>query len=267
MSTKMVRCISCGKDIEVTKFASPLKTKCDTCKDMKLEANQDIINEIMQQNKPKQKSADSDAPDGKKISQCIVCGEETLIGKFASHKKTLCDNCKGTNLDDDIISDIDIDLSKISRRMSSEISMAITPSIIKNKNLRSIECPACHTKDMEIIKIVDSSPHWGLVIQYQCKNDGCLALVSVSEQTRVRMKPSSSSKMFNYRGEQITSVLSATQDSRIRNSIEYLMALLNEHNIPIDGTKIPDMPENIEKTVEYGFINTKEDNNNDDEKE
>ena len=232
--TKICKCICCGREIEVTKFASPLKTKCDDCKKAKLEPNEDILNEIKADNQSGKKNNTSGST---KVSKCIRCGKEVIVSKFASHQNTICDDCRGT---DNIETDIRIDLSKVDYDVSSPNNIYITPSIIPNKKLRDVTCPACGT-GMNIIKINDCSPQWGMIITYQCKDDDCMLIMNVSEQSRTRMKPSPISKVFNYRGEEIRGIITPIADTRIKNIIDYLLSLLEEHNIPVDGIEVPDV--------------------------
>ena len=186
---KEYTCICCGDKVLLTKFASALKAKCDSCKKSNASPNPDILAQIQSGNKSRTKPTktvdnDPNIPDDMKKSVCIQCGTETLVTKFASHAKTLCDECKGSGQSraTSSSSSIKIDMSKMNYSKLPKIDeMYVIPSVIANHNLRDVKCPACHNKHpMKIVKIVDSDPQRGLVITYQCGDTSCMTVMTLS---------------------------------------------------------------------------------------
>lgn len=238
---KVFRCISCGRDVLTTKFASALKVQCDDCKRDKLPPNQDILDSIKSDRVAKTNTVvhDDSIPDNKKKAKCVQCGVDILIGKFASAKTCLCDECKGVGSSpDDIENELKIDLSKLDRSTLPDIDqMYVMPSLISNRRLRQVPCPACGHEHMKIIKIVDASPLLGLVLVYQCYK--CNTGVTISEQNIQRMKPAPMHRVFNYRGEEIHDMISTVQDTRMRNALEYMMRLCTDNGIDISGIELP----------------------------
>ena len=242
---KEFKCVSCGCMTMATKFASASKVQCDKCKADKRLPDPEILKEI-EESKKKKVSADKaevdpNVPADKKKSKCIKCGTEVLIGKFASHNKTMCDDCKGVSKDDDgEYREIKIDLSKVDREQLPDMAYGfVSPVVINNRRLRNVDCPACGHEDMKIIKILDANPVRGLVIMYQCHT--CLTALTLSEQSITKLKPSPEHVIFNYRAEQIIDMLEDITDVRARNTIDYLMELLKSNDIPVDG-EIPHTP-------------------------
>jgi hypothetical protein len=240
---KILKCICCGTPGEATKFASASKYKCVDCKAMNALPNEKILEEILaevssKKNVVKQVEDDPNVPDGKKLSKCIDCGKDCYIGKFASHKTALCDDCKGSNgetVEREYGTRLKIDLSKLDMDVLPRLDdMYVSPLIIGNPRLRSVECPACG-KIMKIVKIMDSSPMRGLVIMYQCHDKNCLLIMSVSEQAQSFISPVPQQVLFNYRGEEVGGFVESISDGKSKNLIEYLTQLLKDNNIEIPG--------------------------------
>lgn len=243
--TKICKCICCGTDVEVTKFASPLKTKCKSCKDSGEHENPQFITEIeveLQESASKKKSKTEVVDGNKKLSKCIHCGKDVWITKFGSHAKTVCDDCGGSHhtpksSTNTVDRAFNIDLSKIDKSsLPSLDDLSVIPETIANKRLREVKCPACGHEYMRIIKITDG--YRGLVIHYQC--DNCYTYSVVSEQSKHRIVSTNGIEVFNYRGDQIMEMVSNMHDTQYKNVIEHLISILNDNNINIDGIHIPE---------------------------
>lgn len=237
-------CTSCEKPVMATKFASQKKIQCEECKAKKLPVNQDIVNKILSSSdKAVTKPKESVVIGDKKPAKCTVCDADIMIGKFASPKTAVCENCGGSKSTSKIkldTSDIKIDISKINRATLPNIDdMYVAPMMISNQKLRNVDCPACGSK-MNIVRLVDSSPDRGLIISYQCKNDKCMFIMTGSEQTKFKLSPVKSHEVFNYRGELIKDLTSSIVDTRIKNSFEYMYKLLVDNKVQIDGQYIPE---------------------------
>lgn len=267
-ATKLLKCICCGTNGEATKFASASKYRCPDCKAINALPDEKILENILaevnsKKSEVKQVAEDPNVPEGKKASKCIDCGKDIYIGKFASHKTALCDECKGANgetVEREYGASLKIDLSKIDLDMLPRLDdMYVSPLIIGNPKLRSVDCPACG-KTMKIVKIMDSSPTRGLVIMYQCHDKNCLLIVSVSEQSQTLLSPVPQQTLFNYRGEEITGFTDSITDNKQKNLIEYMVQLLKDHGIEIPGNI--DYTPIVKKTYPIGF-NTNLDEIND----
>jgi len=256
---KVFKCVCCGKDVLLTKFASALTAKCPECKEAKLPPNPQIVSEIKTERDSKKKSRtvagnDPSVPDGKKSAKCVQCGKDIFIGKFASAKTCLCDECKGIPEDDaDYENRPSIDLSKINRADLPNIDeLYVMPQLISNRRLRHVDCPACGHEDMKIIKIIDASPALGLVIVYQCKK--CKTAITLSEQSVHMLCPAPMHKLFNYRAEEIKDFSDTLTDVRAKNAIDYMMKLCKDNNIDIKGIDVPEyLGDIMEKEVPNGI--------------
>lgn len=236
--TKICKCVCCGVDVEVTKFASAQKVKCESCKTSGAEANSEILQSAKAEQNAKKEARHVDGVVGdKKKSTCTKCGAETWIGKFASHKTALCDDCKeqqpiqstggsGTKR-------ATVNMDRVDESLLPSLDeLYIIPVAIANPKLRHVCCPACGTPNMNITKILDSSPQRGLVIEYQCQNDDCLVVMSLSEQALTRINPRPG-VTFNYRGEQINEMMSKLGDTKYKNLMVHMYNTLKENNIDI----------------------------------
>lgn len=267
--TKSRKCVCCGEMTVVTKFMSDAVVKCEPCKTSKQPVDEAILAEIKGAKSSKAKEVSDNSPitsDGKKSAVCVQCGEDMLIGKFASAKTCVCDDCKGIVDGKDQYADDDeggsgntkksskpkIDLSRIDRSMLPTLDEAyVMPQLINNRKLRQVTCPACGHEFMKIIKIIDSSPNRGLVIVYQCHK--CLVALTLSEQCIKKMIASPMHKMFNYRAEEIESMIDSVSDVRAKNAVEYMIQLCRDNGVDVSGC---DMPDNIlvaEKKVPIGI--------------
>lgn len=239
---KLFMCTSCRKDVMATKFASQKTIQCDECKADKKPIDPEIVAEALAKLPQKNTKSKSDVIVGdKKPATCTSCGKDMMIGKFASLKSAVCNECGGHTTKKKISSDeIKIDISKVNMAELPNIEeMYVMPSVIANSSLRNVECPSCGHK-MNIIRIMDTSADRGLIISYQCQDEKCLLLMTVSEQSRFKVSPKKSHEIFNYRGELITDLTSGLEDVRIKNSMEMMYNLLVDNNIPLDGVYIPE---------------------------
>ena len=75
--TKVCRCICCGKDVVVTKFASAAKVMCDECK-----ANGATPNPEFVATAAKSKRSESRSVYGgdTKVCKCIKWGKDVVVG-------------------------------------------------------------------------------------------------------------------------------------------------------------------------------------------
>ena len=241
---KICSCIMCGVDVEVTKFATASKVKCDKCKGGKSSRPSTRTAEYA--------SEDNGLTPDQKICQCIKCKKPVIVTKFATPDKVLCVECKKQHVH---IRDI-FDLSKgvASSNYSFEVlgAMAnafIIPEIISDVSLRTVICPKCG-RALDIIKIVDSSLY-GIVVNYQCS--GCKLLVGVSTQTKKLIRPLREHEIITYNGEQIHELISATQGTRVSNALQYLYGICKDNNIEIPP--MSDLPPitNVDIHNEYGI--------------
>lgn len=251
---KIAKCICCGCDVEVTKFASEEKVKCTTCKDNGAPVNQQILDEIIA-NKKNKKSSKS-APSGNtKIVKCEKCGADVEISKFASAVGVLCGNCRGVGSTDDPTS-VNIDLSKLDRNTIPKIEdYTIMPSIIKNERLQEVVCPACG-HNTKILGILDYSDN-GLIIHYQCTH--CKLLISVSEQCDHICNTYNQGQVFDYSGNMVRDMVTALQHTRMGNALHRLIGFMQEHNIEINGIELPPYRTYESKPVPVGFYVSHED--------
>lgn len=262
------KCVCCGEEVLATKFASALKIKCERCKKEGCIPDKDIVQEIelARQDKKKSKNEKNKTDDivegNKKLSKCIKCGAEVWITKFGSHAKTLCENCKDTpsrakrstpSISED---DIEVDVTRINRELLTNYNeYYIVPTVIANRNLRKVTCPACKEHTMKIVKLVDG--YRGLVMVYQCPE--CRTTMTLSEQTKRLLVPVPESTIFNYRGEEIEELLSKRNDTIYNNIITQLLGIIKDNNINIDGIEIPsyitkhDIDDAIDKNIPIGF--------------
>lgn len=244
-------CVCCGKTVLLTKFASAKTAKCEECKSSGAQPNQDILSNIQstksKSNKPVVMAGST------KVCKCTQCGEDTTVSKFMSESKVICNSCKGMT-DDNISGElphIKVDITKLDKSTLPNIEdYYVLPSVINNPRLRDVTCPACGKESMKILQINDSSADRGLVLAYQCT--GCFTLVNISEQCRYICEPRKPGHMFNYRGEEIKSLLPAIRDTQLRNALEYLIKLAQDNNIEISGIDIPPYRK-CDKQIPIGF--------------
>lgn len=253
-------CVCCGATVLLTKFASAKAAKCETCKKEGRQPNPEVLSKIQtgkdnKGHRPVTTSGDT------KVCQCTQCGVDVTVTKFAAPSKVVCEGCKGisgaiSDGDNNTIKPLKIDLGKLDRTTLPALDeYYVIPSIINNKRLREVKCPACGKEFMKIIKIVDSSPDRGLIIQYQCA--GCYTLVSISEQCRYLCEPKKAGHMYNYRGDEITNCLPALKDTQMRNTIEYLLNMTKILDLHIEGVEWPEYVREYEipseKDIPTGF--------------
>ena len=236
--TKVCKCISCGKDVTVTKFASAAKVMCPECKAAGRSANPEITATIQ----PRQVEARSKYGGGDtKVCQCIKCGKDVTVTKFASAAKVLCDDCKGDGSGyaqrGEIVLNPVIHLDRVDRNVIPPIQeYSVTPALFANRALRQVKCPACGHEHMKIVKVLDWSI-FGLIIHYQCPK--CKLLVSASEQAKSMVKFSNPGDFFDYSGEAIAGAMDPVKTSRANMIIMKLMRILQDHNITVDGDEVP----------------------------
>ena len=260
--TKEFICTGCGKTIVLTKFASQKSCRCDECKQNNVPINPDIVAEALAKNPPKpRKISVSDSADGKtKTCKCVKCGKDTIVSKFMSSAKVLCDECKGTTGSHKVaglVQRIVPDMSKLDKSKILPIEeYEVNEICIKNGRLRSVVCPACGHEYMKPNMVVDWS-QFGLVISYQCTE--CLATMLLSEQTDRLIKRHSPGKTFDYTGREIEELASSKDQSRHVNIIRKLIKLLDDNNIKIDDDEIIPFRWRNEKPVPIGFTVPDED--------
>jgi hypothetical protein len=252
---KEFTCVCCGKKVMLTKFASAKTAKCDDCKRNNVQPNADILASIG--TVPKSKSGGAPTGDTK-VCQCVKCGADVTVTKFASAAKVLCDECKvpGPRLNTDgNIQPIRIDLTKLNKDTLPALDeYYILPTIINNPRLREVKCQACGHEFMRILKILDGSDR-GMIISYQCPE--CFTLTTISEQCDHIMSPQKPGHFFNYRGEEIESTIPAVLDTRIKNIMEKLYTAIADAGIYIEGITSPMFTRPYQKLIPYGF-NTEE---------
>jgi hypothetical protein len=237
----------------LTKFASAKTAKCDDCKKNKKPINQDIAASVVSASHT---SKPADKPAGEtKICQCIKCGKDVEVTKFASAAKVMCDECKGITHDSEggsiTLQPLKIDLSKLDKNtMPSIDDYHALPSLISNRRLREVKCPACGHESMRILRVIDWSA-FGLIINYQCPN--CDLLVNVSEQCNHQLKVHSTGLSYDYSGAAIDNLLGELDSTRLNTTVQQLMKLLNDNNIKIDGIELPPYQFQEERPVPVGF--------------
>lgn len=249
---KEFKCTACGKIIMATKFASAKTIKCDECKQKKVSSNPQIVSEILEECKKKDTTPNTQPnTSNTKMLPCIQCGKIVEVTKFASASKVLCNECKGTDTikKSNTPKNLKIDISKL-HGMPPITEYYVIPSIINNPRLRDVQCPACGQPHMKILNILDYSIY-GLIIHYQCEN--CYALWSISEQCNHIVKTYKQGELYDYSGDAINQLLSATDHTRLHTTIRYLLDILIQHNISIPPMDIPLYRFSKEKPIPVGF--------------
>lgn len=251
METKELPCIVCGKIVTVTKFASAAKVKCDECKKSNAQPNPELLSKAIQ-SKPVTNNSKYDG--NTKELPCTVCGKMVTVTKFASAAKVVCDECRGSNAPTHttkVDTSVKIDVDKLDRNIVPTIEdFIMTPTLINNPKLRDVTCPACRHEFMKILKVVDWSG-FGLIIHYQCPH--CKLLITLSEQTKELLKPFNDGIMYDYSGNAIESLISPLQGSRMSTTIQKLMKMLKDHNISIEGEKLPPYVWDNDRPVPVGY--------------
>lgn len=229
--TKEFICTGCGKTIVLTKFASQKTCKCDECKANNVPINPDIVAQALQKNPPKQRKL-VNAGGATKICQCINCGVDVEVSKFMSAQKVLCDACKGTSVSAEVPK-MKIDRSKLSKVNIAPIEeYELNGGVIADRRLREVKCPKCGHEYMKPLSIIDWS-QYGMLISYQCQE--CYLTMTLSEQTKYKMKTYSPGKRFDYTGQQIRDLgMSFRDQSRVFNALSAIVQWCDQHNINID---------------------------------
>jgi len=247
--TKDRPCVICGTITTVTKFMSDKVVRCGDCKSSGRQPDGSVV---IENTNHRQRVRVTEPGSNTKPSKCIQCGADIEIGKFASHKTAMCDTCKGPNISSKKTEPVKliVDTSKIDySKLPSLDDYYILPTIIKNPRLRQVKCPACGREFMKIIKILDWSDY-GAIVLYQCVD--CYSSVTVSEQPQTLMLPTEHNE-YDYSGETIESTLSKLQETQAKHTIRRLLALLDEHNIVVDGIPRPRVMKEIDKIVPRGL--------------
>lgn len=254
--TKVCRCVCCGKDVTVTKFASAAKVMCDECKTSGATPNPELVAGAAKSKRSESRSAYG---GDTKICKCIKCGKDVTVTKFASAAKVLCDECKGVPTGEDGDTTFDggvnmkpvINLNKIDRTIIPDIKeYTVTPALFNNSALRHVKCPACGHDDMKILKVMDWSV-FGLIIHYQCTK--CKLLMSVSEQTKHMVHYRNDGEQFDYSGESIAAGISATAGSRMSMAVMKLIKLCQDNNITIEADDLPPYLYEEDRPVPVGY--------------
>lgn len=229
--TKEFTCVGCGKKIILTKFASQKTCKCDECKANNIPINPDIVAEALKQNPPKQRKL-VNADGATKVCQCINCGKNVEVSKFMSASKVLCNECKGVSVSSDIPA------MKIDKSRLGAVSIApleeydVNGGVIENRRLREIPCPKCGHNYIKPLSVIDWS-QYGMLISYQCPE--CYLTMTISEQTKHKMKVYNPGKRFDYTGQQVRDLGMAYRDqSRVFNALSTIIQWCDQHNINID---------------------------------
>lgn len=258
--TKVCRCVCCGKDVTVTKFASAAKVICDECKASGATPNPELVAGAA---KSKRMESRSVYGSDTKVCKCIKCGKDVTVTKFASAAKVLCDECKGVQSDGTVVSTVEvnmrpvINLNKLDRTVIPDIrEYTVTPSLFKNPSLRHVRCPACGHDELKILKVMDWSV-FGLIIHYQCPK--CKLLVSVSEQTKHMVHYRTDADQFDYSGENIAAGISATEGSRMSMACKKLIGLCQDNNITIEADELPPYLFEEDRPVPVGYRIPKDD--------
>lgn len=246
-------CTACGGTVLATKFASQKTIKCDDCKANNRPTDPSIVAGL--DTKSQREKRVVIGSDTKELP-CIECGKMVVVTKFASANKVVCNECKGIDGDNsptygNELRPIKVNLSKINRDVMPTIQEYNTiPSLITNPRLREVTCPACGKEHMRVLKILDWS-EFGLVITYQCQH--CMLMVQISEQCNHLLKPMKESDTYDYSGNQIVDLISPVKSSRMYMTIERLLRLCEEHNIPVNSIELPKYRYQESKPVPVGF--------------
>lgn len=229
--TKEFTCVGCGKKIILTKFASQKTCKCDECKANNVPINPDIVAEALKQNPPKQRKL-VNADGATKICQCINCGKDVEVSKFMSASKVLCNECKGVSVSSDIPA-MRIDKSRLGAVSIAPLEeYDVNGGVIENRRLREIPCPKCGHNYIKPLSVIDWS-QYGMIISYQCPE--CYLTMTLSEQTKYKMKVYNPGKRFDYTGQQVRDLGMAYRDqSRVFNALSTIIQWCDQHNINID---------------------------------
>ncbi len=229
--TKEFTCVGCGKKIILTKFASQKTCKCDECKANNVPINPDIVAEALKKNPPKQRKL-VNADGATKVCKCINCGKDVEVSKFMSASKVLCNECKGVSVSSDM------PVMKIDKSKLGAVSIApleeyeVNGGVIENRRLREIPCPKCGHNYIKPLSVIDWS-QYGMIISYQCPE--CYLTMTLSEQTKYKMKVYNPGKRFDYTGQQIRDLGMAWRDqSRVFNALTTIIQWCDQHNINID---------------------------------
>lgn len=248
--TKVCQCICCGKDVTVTKFASAAKVVCDECKASGAQPDTTILGDVVAKNKKEPRAKHE---GGTKICQCINCGVDVEVTKFASAAKVLCADCRddgSPSYEGSVNRNVRIDMGKLDRSVIPPLEEYIAQPLMTNKALRDVECMSCGHKPMRILKVLDWSI-FGLIVHYQCPE--CGLLVSVSEQTKHQIKVYEPGALYDYSGLAIENTLSGVESSRITNIARTLYEKVKEHNIEITGIELPPYLWENKRPVPIGF--------------
>ena len=229
--TKPFTCVGCGKKIILTKFASQKTCKCDECKANNVPINPDIVAEALKKNPPKQRKL-VNADGATKICQCINCGKDVEVSKFMSASKVLCNECKGVSVSSDIPT-MRIDKSRLGAVSIAPLEeYDVNGGVIENRRLREIPCPKCGHNYIKPLSVIDWS-QYGMLISYQCPE--CYLTMTLSEQTKYKMKVYNPGKRFDYTGQQVRDLGMAYRDqSRVFNALSTIIQWCDQHNINID---------------------------------
>lgn len=262
--TKEFVCVSCGKKIILTKFASQKTCKCEECKANNAPINPDIVAEALKANPPKERKKSSGGDT--KMLPCIECGEMVEVSKFMSAQKVLCDKCKGVSSSPGTnnATRLKIDRSKFKNiKIAPLEEYEMDGGIIANRRLREVKCPACGHEYMKPLMVIDWS-QFGLIVNYQCPE--CLLLMNISEQCRRLLKTYKPSKRFDYTGSHIRELgLNHRESSRMGNALCLLIEMCEKNNINVDeilkefGDSIPPYRFENDKPVPRGFVIPPED--------
>jgi DNA-directed RNA polymerase subunit RPC12/RpoP len=242
--TKIVNCVTCGKEIEVTKFASPKTAKCENCKKAKAVAMHSAPAMVTPH------TEDTDVVKDTKLLCCIVCGKEFEATKFASPKTAKCEECKG-KIRHKSTPKVNIDMTKLDRNYVPALKdYKPIPQLVNNSALRHVRCPACGYEYMKMLTVLDYSDR-GLIIHYQCTS--CMLYVALSEQPRGIVKYHEQGTVYDYSGEACKDLISPLNQSRMANQIDKLLELLESNNIKVEGIELPPYINAKDRPVPYGY--------------
>lgn len=243
-------CTGCEDVIMLTKFASQKTCRCQKCKDNDVPVNPDIVAKVLAKNPPKEKKQVSTG--NTKDRPCTKCGETTTVSKFMADDKVVCPKCKGDNTSKVEKREFTVDRSKVDLSKLPPIEdYEINQAVISNPRLRQVKCPSCGHEFMKPLMIVDWS-QFGLIISYQCPD--CYTTITLSEQCNRLLRAHGPADRFDYSGNKIETLgMSASESTRLGNSIKVLTDKLREHNITIDGIELPPYQTINEKPVPVGF--------------
>lgn len=258
--TKDRPCICCGKMVTVTKFISDKVVKCPECKAAKKPATQ----QPKTQGEAKKGIYKPSTNTGNtKICQCIKCGKDVEVTKFASAAKVLCDECKDagekpTQKYIEGMTKFNIDMNKLDRNVVPTIeNYTVVPQLIANKKLREVICPACGKSHMKIVKVLDWNP-MGLIVHYQCQE--CLLLLTLSEQANKLVTMNNNGAFYDYSGDAIEDMTSTLRHTRLNTTVRQLIKIIKDNNIKVDGIDLPYVYEE-DRPVPVGFEIPKGDRN------